>query len=78
MPMILTGVKLGVGLSLILVVLAEMIGARSGLGYLVYHSWQIFAVQTMYAALIVIGFLGFAFNLLLNELELVILPWKRP
>jgi ABC-type nitrate/sulfonate/bicarbonate transport system permease component len=32
----------------------------------------------MYAALIVIGFLGFAFNLLLNELELVILPWKRP
>jgi ABC-type nitrate/sulfonate/bicarbonate transport system permease component len=78
MPMVLTGVKLGVGLSLILVVLAEMVGARSGLGYLVYNSWQIFAVQTMYAALIVIGFLGFAFNLLLNELELVILPWKRP
>ncbi|HEY8458707.1 MAG TPA: ABC transporter permease [Actinopolymorphaceae bacterium] len=78
MPMILAGIKLGVGLSLILVVLAEMVGARSGLGYLVYYSWQIFAVQTMYAALIVIGILGFLFNVILTELERVVLPWRRP
>ena len=33
MPMIMTGVKLGIGMGLVLIAIAEMVGAKSGLGY---------------------------------------------
>lgn len=77
MPSVMTGIKLGVGLALILVVLAEGVGAQSGLGYLVFSSFQIFAVQQMYAALVVIGLLGFILNMLLTEVERYAVPWRR-
>ncbi len=76
MPSIMTGVKLGVGMGLILIAIAEMIGAKEGIGYLIWNAWQILAVETMYVGLTVIALLGFIFNVILNELEHLILPWK--
>jgi ABC-type nitrate/sulfonate/bicarbonate transport system permease component len=76
MPLIMTGVKLGVGLGLILISLAEMIGAKSGLGYMMWNAWEILSVETMYVGLIVIAFLGVLFNLILNEIERFLVPWK--
>ena len=71
MPLIMTGMKLGVGLGLILISLAEMIGAKSGLGYMMWNAWEILSVETMYVA-----FLGVTFNLILNEIERMLVPWK--
>ena len=76
MPSIMAGVKLGVGLALILIAIAEMIGADSGLGFMIWNSWQVLTVETMYVGLLVIALLGFVFMLGLNELERWILPWK--
>ena len=77
LPLILSGVKLGVGMGLILIAIAEMIGAKSGLGYMIWNAWEILSVETMYVGLLVIAVIGFAFSLLLNELENVAIPWKR-
>jgi NitT/TauT family transport system permease protein len=76
LPLILSGVKLGVGMGLILIAIAEMIGAKSGLGYMIWNAWEILSVETMYVGLLVIAVIGFAFSLLLNELENSV-PWKR-
>jgi NitT/TauT family transport system permease protein len=76
MPMIMTGVKLGVGLGLILISLAEMVGAKSGLGYMMWNAWEILSVETMYVGLIVIAILGIIFTLILNEVERYLVPWK--
>ena len=76
MPLIMTGIKLGVGLGLILIAVAEMVGAKSGLGYMIWNAWQTFSVETMYVGLVVIAILGFLFSLILNESERFILPWK--
>jgi NitT/TauT family transport system permease protein len=76
MPSIMAGVKLGVGLALILIAIAEMIGADSGLGFMIWNAWQVLTVETMYVGLLVIALLGFVFMLGLNELERWILPWK--
>jgi NitT/TauT family transport system permease protein len=75
-PFILTGVKLGIGMGLILISIAEMIGADSGLGYMIWNAWQLMDVETMYVGLFVIAFLGFAFNLALDEVERWFLPWR--
>ena len=76
MPLIMTGIKLGVGLGLVLIAIAEMVGAKSGLGYMIWNAWEILSVETMYVGLISIAVLGLVFTLLLNELERVIVPWK--
>ena len=76
LPLIMTGVKLGVGLGLVLIAIAEMVGAKSGLGYMIWNAWEILSVETMYVGLICIAVLGLVFTLLLNELERLIVPWK--
>jgi ABC-type nitrate/sulfonate/bicarbonate transport system permease component len=76
-PHIMGGVKLGVGMGLILIAIAEMIGAKSGLGYLIWNAWEILSVETMYVGLIVIAMLGFLFSMILNEVERVLIPWKN-
>ena len=76
LPLIMTGVKLGVGLGLVLIAIAEMVGAKSGLGYMIWNAWEILSVETMYVGLITIAVLGLAFTLILNEIERLIVPWK--
>jgi len=75
-PLIMAGVKLGVGLGLILIAIAEMIGAQSGIGYMIWNAWQLMSVDTMFVGLIVIAMLGFAFTWALDEIERWLLPWK--
>src|SRR5260370_19095409 len=76
LPVIMTGFKLGIGIGLILIAIAEMIGAKSGLGYLIWSAWETFAVEHMYAGLLMIPLLGFVLTVALNELERFIIPWK--
>jgi len=76
-PHIMSGVKLGIGMGLILIAIAEMIGAKSGLGYMIWNAWEILSVETMYVGLIVIAFLGFLFSMILNEIEREVIPWKK-
>jgi len=76
LPVIMTGFKLGIGIGLILIAIAEMIGAKSGLGFLIWSAWETFAVEQMYVGLFMIALIGFVLTLALNELERFIIPWK--
>ncbi|WPD19513.1 ABC transporter permease [Thermaerobacter composti] len=76
LPMIFAGLKLGMGVSLLLIVAAEMIGARSGLGYLIWNSYQVWDMAAMYIGLVLMSFFGYVFTMALNELERVVLPWR--
>jgi NitT/TauT family transport system permease protein len=76
LPFIMTGVKLGAGLALILIAIAEMVGAKSGIGYMIWSAWETFAVAKMYVGLFVIALIGFVISILLNELERWIIRWK--
>ena len=76
LPFIMSGIKLGVGMGLILIAIAEMIGAKSGLGFMIWNAWEILSVETMYVGLLMIAMIGFLFSLILDELERWIIPWK--
>jgi ABC-type nitrate/sulfonate/bicarbonate transport system permease component len=77
LPFIMTGIKLGAGLGLILIAIAEMIGAQSGLGYMIWNAWQILSVNTMYVGLIMIALVGFALTVILNEIERFLIPARQ-
>ena len=76
MPGIMTGLQLSLTVALLLCVATEFVGARSGLGYLIWNSWQTFAVSTMYCGLVVCALLGVVFQLLIDLLERLLIPWK--
>jgi ABC-type nitrate/sulfonate/bicarbonate transport system permease component len=63
-------------MGLILIALAEMVGAKSGLGFMIWNAWEILAVEAMYVGLLMIALIGFVFTLVLNEIERTVCPWK--
>jgi ABC-type nitrate/sulfonate/bicarbonate transport system permease component len=76
LPFIMTGVKLGAGIALILIAVTEMVGAKSGIGYMIWSAWEIFAVPKMYVGLFTIALIGFAVTFLLREVERWVIRWK--
>jgi NitT/TauT family transport system permease protein len=52
------------------------VGAKSGIGYMIWSAWETFAVAKMYVGLFVIALIGFAISLLLNEVERRVIRWK--
>ncbi|AGB18320.1 ABC transporter permease [Thermoanaerobacterium thermosaccharolyticum] len=77
LPMIFTGLKLGMGMALLLIVAAEMNGASSGIGYRIWESYNIFDIPAMFVSFIIMSILGYIFTILLDLIERVIIPWKH-
>jgi len=76
LPFIFTGLQLGVGMALIVVIIAENFGTQVGVGFMIWRSWQVFEVRDMYVGLIVVAALGYIFQLLLQQLQRKVIPWK--
>ena len=76
LPHIFTGLKLGMGFALIVIVGAELLGSDAGIGYLIWRSYQIFDVDAMFAGLLVTAGLGWVATSALDWLELRLLPWR--
>jgi ABC-type nitrate/sulfonate/bicarbonate transport system permease component len=74
-PMILAGMRVGLGLALILVVLAEMLAGTGGLGYLIVDMQRSFRIVDMYAWLVLLALLGYALNAVFVALERRFVVW---
>ncbi len=77
LPMIAAGLRLGVGVALLVIVAAEFVGAKSGIGYLIWTSWQVFQVERMYVGLLVVAAVGYTTAIVMCQLEHFLIPWKR-
>lgn len=75
-PTIFTGVRLAAANSILVLVAAEMVGAKAGLGYLITTSQYNFQVPQMYAGIITISLLGLGFNQVLSTLERRLSRWR--
>jgi ABC-type nitrate/sulfonate/bicarbonate transport system permease component len=76
LPNILTGMRISLGISLIVVVVAEMIAGSSGIGYFILDMQRIFRVPEMFAGIFTLGVLGFAINFAFLKLENHLLRWR--
>lgn len=77
LPAILTGLRLSMGIAWVLIVIAEFVGVRSGLGYLLFDAYQFFAPDVMLAAVVSIGLLGFLSDRLILLIRARLLAWNR-
>jgi 1,4-dihydroxy-2-naphthoate octaprenyltransferase len=78
LPGIFSGLRLALGFSLLVIVGTEMLAAKDGIGYLIWNSYQTFAIEKMYVGLVLTGLLGWLLNLAMDEIERVVIPWKAP
>jgi NitT/TauT family transport system permease protein len=76
LPLILTGLRLGWGTALLLIVAAEFLSAKSGVGYLIWNAWQTAVYEEMFSGLLTISALGLLSFVLLDWIERRLLPWK--
>ena len=77
LPAIFTGLRLSMGIAWVLVVVAEMIAVKSGLGYLLFDSYQFFRPDVMIASMLSIGLLGFVSDRIVLAVRDRVLFWNR-
>jgi NitT/TauT family transport system permease protein len=76
LPQILTGVRLAGAYAITALVAAEMIGARSGLGFYTLNSQETFQIPDMYAGIVLLALFGLLINKSLSLLERRLLRWR--
>jgi len=77
MPYILTGVRVGIGVAFIVVIVAEMIAVNAGLGYRILEAREYFWSDKIIAGMISIGLLGLLIDTGMNRLNGWLLRWHR-
>jgi ABC-type nitrate/sulfonate/bicarbonate transport system permease component len=75
LPAIITGLKLGLGQALILVVSTEMVSGQDGLGHFIWESWQILNISRMFIGLTIAALAGGAAMLVGEFIERRLTPW---
>jgi NitT/TauT family transport system permease protein len=77
LPQTFVGLRNGVSLALVIIVVAEMfIGSQDGLGHSVFEAQQLFEMPRMYAAIFAAGALGYGLNLLFLIIERRFVHWS--
>lgn len=77
MPSILSGLQLGMGVTIILIVAAEMIGgsSQSGMGYLLISAGQVMETEKVFASLVVLAIMGAVIIKLQQWIDRKLAPW---
>jgi NitT/TauT family transport system permease protein len=76
-PSIVIGARLGAKIALMVVIAAEMIGAKSGLGFFIQNAQFNFLVPEMYAGILALSIVGLIVNYLLVWIEKKTTYWKK-
>ncbi|MDR1885580.1 MAG: ABC transporter permease, partial [Synergistaceae bacterium] len=76
LPHIFTGIRLGATSSIMLLIVAEMVGASSGLGFLIHDFEVKYEIPKMFAVIALFSILGLSLNYILVVAEKKIIKWK--
>jgi NitT/TauT family transport system permease protein len=71
-PRLFLGLRWAASLAMVALIAGEFIGAKTGVGYLIWYSWQRFSTAPMYVGMVLAMLIGTAFWLLLILAETTI------
>jgi len=77
LPFIVAGLRLGIGRGLVGVVIGEFIGARAGLGYMIFKSSEAFEIDGMWVGVFLLAGTGVLAVVLLQKFERRLAPWRQ-
>ena len=76
LPMIFAGLRIALAVSFIVLVASEFVASKTGIGYLIWNSWELLQVDIMFVGIVTIGILGLITSVLFQEIERKVIPWK--
>ncbi len=77
LPNIFAGVKLSIGIAIVLAIAAEFNFTKVGLGFTIVNAEALLDIERLYAALVAVSLLGLVLSVGLDLLERQLLPWKK-
>jgi ABC-type nitrate/sulfonate/bicarbonate transport system permease component len=76
LPTIFAGLRIALAVSFIVLVASEFVASKTGIGYLIWNSWELLQVDIMFVGIVTVGILGLITSVLFQELERKVIPWK--
>lgn len=76
LPQMLTGIRVGFGFGWMALVAAELVGASSGLGFLINDARSVLRTDIILVGMLTIGLTGFVIDTLVRALARRLLPWS--
>lgn len=77
LPQIVAGLRISLSLSLLLVVFSELVASENGIGNQIKEAQLAFDMPGLWSGLVLLGILGYLFNLLFVIVERRVLAWHR-
>jgi ABC-type nitrate/sulfonate/bicarbonate transport system permease component len=77
LPYLFSGVRISIPMSITMMVVAEMIGARAGLGQFVILAGQTYLLTDMFAGIILLGIIGVLLDQVVEYFARLATPWRE-
>src|SRR5450830_463633 len=77
LPPIWNGVRYGFTHAWLALVVVELLASSEGLGYMIVFGRQLFQLDVVMAAVVVVGVVGYTLDQVLARIEVVLLGWRR-
>jgi sulfonate transport system permease protein len=77
LPSIFVGLRVAMGVAVLVIVGTEFVVGSSGLGYLIYNAGQLFIMQDAYAGILVVAVLGVLLAVAVELIGRALTPWER-
>lgn len=77
LPQIFTALRLSIGRALVMTISIEMLSSSDGIGSMIWLSWQTFAIEKLYASVMVAALLGLLSGPAFHLIERRLVPWTR-
>ena len=77
MPQIITGIRVGLGVGWMALVAAELVGANSGLGFLINDARTVLRTDYVIVGMATIGIVGLAIDRVIRAIVVRALPWSK-
>jgi ABC-type nitrate/sulfonate/bicarbonate transport system permease component len=78
LPRIVTGVRIGLGVGWMALVAAELVGASSGLGFLINDARSVLRTDIIVVGMLTIGIMGLVIDMTLRIATRQLMPWSVP
>jgi ABC-type nitrate/sulfonate/bicarbonate transport system permease component len=77
LPAIFVGLRIGIGLSWVLVIVAELMSVKSGIGYTLLDAYSFNRYDVVIAAMILLGVMGFLSDRIVLAFQVLLVRWHR-
>jgi len=74
--LVIMGIKIGIVLGLVMLIISEMYGGRTGLGYLLLESKEYFNIDRMVVCMVILGLIGWFLIEIMKYVELKLAIWR--